>query len=393
MSQETIAMSSSEREILVLMNRVEAGELMLKEAAWEMRLSVRQAIRIRKRFRQSGAEGLVHRSRGMPSNRQKPAEFKSWVLAVYEERYKGFGPTLAAEKMRECERIVVQRETLRRWLIGKGFWQCGAKERVHRTQRKRRQCFGEMLQIDGSEHAWFEDRGPKCTLMVLMDDATGRIALHMAPEETTHDALIVLQKWVRKYGVPVSIYADRRTVYFTETFVQEPERRKDPAVFTEFMKVTDRLNIGMIPAYSPQAKGRVERMNGTLQDRLVKEFRLRGISTIEAANQMLDAFADEINRRFARPPARQADAHRSAPKGRKQWEYCFCTESPRVVQKDNTVSYKGEQWQIVKQTDAPRPGNRVLLRRPLTGQSFWVWKEKRLRMKNLGLRNSGQTRQ
>jgi hypothetical protein len=281
MSQETIAMSSSERKILVLMNRVEAGELMLKEAAWEMRLSVRQAIRIRKRFRQSGAEGLVHRSRGMPSNRQKPVEFKSRVLAVYEDRYKGFGPTLATEKMREHERIVVQRETLRRWLMGKGLWQCGAKERVHRTQRKRRQCFGEMLQIDGSDHPWFEDRGPRSTLMVLVDDATGRVALHMAAEETTHDALMVLQKWVRKHGVPVSIYADRRTVYFTETFVQEPERRKDPAVFTEFMKVADRLNIGMIPAYSPQAKGRVERMNGTLQDRLVKEFRLRCQGSLE----------------------------------------------------------------------------------------------------------------
>ena len=150
------------------------------------------------------------------------------------------------------------------------------------------------------------------------------------------------------------------------------------------MRSVHRLNITMIPAYSPEAKGRVERMNGTLQDRLVKEFRLRKINTIEAANAMLDAFADNLNNRFARPPARAADAHRLAPKTRQEWERCLCIEELRVVQRDNTVCWQGEKWQIVQQADAPRLGARVAFRRLLTGETYWVWKEARLQVKLLG---------
>jgi hypothetical protein len=386
MSQETLAMSAKERERLVIMRRVQTGEMLLKEAAWQMGVSERQAVRIKNRFLRSGAEGLVHQARGMPSHRKKPGEFRQEILHAYRTRYAGFGPTLAAEKLREHEKIVVPRETLRRWLIAEGLWTVGVKERIHRSKRKRREMFGEMLQIDGSDHAWFEERGPKATLMVLIDDATGKVALHMAPEETTVAALTVVQKWVKKHGVPVSIYADRRTVYFTEAYVHEPERRDDPAVFTAFMRATDRLNIAMIPAYSPEAKGRVERMNGTLQDRLVKEFRLRNICTLEAANALLDAFADEINHRFARLPARPADAHRRAPQNKQRWDYCFCMEETRVVQKDNTVCWQGGQWQIFPQPLAPKPGDRIAFRRTLSGETYWVWKETRLQMRHLGRR-------
>lgn len=384
MSQETIAMSGKERDRLVIMRQVESGELLLKEAAWQMQVSLRQAVRIKQRFLKDGAEGLVHQARGMPSHRKKSAEFRREVLDVYRDRYRDFGPTLAAEKMREHEKIEVKKETLRRWLIAEGLWVCGAKERIHRSKRKRREMFGEMLQIDGSDHAWFEERGPKATLMVLIDDATGKVALHMDEEETTLAALMVLQKWLKKHGVPVSLYADRRMVYFTETFVHEPERRDDPEVFTAFMRSAHRLNITMIPAYSPEAKGRVERMNRTLQDRLVKEFRLRKINTIEAANAMLDDFADCLNNRFAHPPARAADAHRLAPKTRQEWERCLCIEELRVVQRDNTVCWQGERWQIVQQADAPCPGARVAFRRLLTGETYWVWKEARLQVKLLG---------
>jgi transposase len=393
MSQETLAMSQKERERLVVLERVKSGELLLKEAAWEMGLSERQTVRLNKRYKRDGAEGLVHQSRGLPSNRRYPPEFKRRVLEIYRERYSGFGPTLACEKMAECEGIDLSHETLRRWLIEEGLWQCGAKERVHRRQRKRRERFGELLQIDGSDHCWFEDRGPRSTLLVLVDDATGRVRLHMAEAETTRAALTVLHKWVKAYGVPEALYADRRTVYFTEAFLHEPERRGDPEVFTDFMQVTDRLNIAMIAAYSPQAKGRVERMNGTLQDRLVKELRLRGISTIEGANAMLDAFADDLNRRFAREPLRPADAHRAAPRTRAQWEAFFCSEESRVVQKDNTVSFKGQLWQILKQPEAPRPGEKALWRRPLFGEAGWFWQGKRLRTRCLGPKQKPASRQ
>ena len=384
MSQETIAMSSKERERLVVMRRVESGEMALKEAAWQMQVSLRQAIRIKQRFLKDGAEGLVHQARGMPSHRGKSAAFKNEVLSVYRARYRDFGPTLAAEKMRECEKITVGRETLRQWLMAENLWVCGAKERIHRSKRKRREMFGEMLQIDGSDHAWFEERGPKSTLMVLIDDATGKVALHMDEEETTLAALMTLQKWLKKHGVPVSLYADRRMVYFTDAFVHEPERRDDPAVFTAFMRSAHRLNITMIPAYSPEAKGRVERMNSTLQDRLVKEFRMRNISSIETANAMLDDFADELNSRFSRPAARPTDAHRLPPQTNQEWERCLCIEELRVVQRDNTVCLHGERWQIEKQANAPRPGARVAFRLLLTGETYWIWKEDKLQVKLLG---------
>src|ERR1035437_3370344 len=384
MTQETLAMSGRELKRLDVMERLQRGEMLLKEAAWQMKVSVRQAIRIKQRFAKRGAAGLVHQSRGMASHHRKKDDFKNRVLAVYRERYPGFGPTLAAEKMEEYEEIVIHHETLRRWLIDDHQWQKGTKERIHRSKRKRRERFGELLQIDGSDHQWFGEDGPRTTLMVLVDDATGHLALHMTQEETTQAALEILRKWVKAHGVPAALYADRRTVYFTEAFVQEPERRRDPAVFTEFMKVTDRLGIEMIPAHSPEAKGRVERANKTLQDRLLKEFGLLGIGTIEAANAMLDGYAAQHNRHFEKPPARQADAHRTRPRGKEEWEYCFCTESQRVVQKDNTVSYNGEQWQILAQAGAPPPGSRIVRRHPLVGQPSWVWGKNRLRTRFLG---------
>ena len=385
MNQETLRMSDKERKRLVVMNRYERGEILLKEAAWEMKLSVRQAIRIKKRFQAEGAEGLVHRSRDIPSRRGYGPEVRRRALEIYQERYSDFGPTLASEKMAEHEGLDVNHETLRRWLIAKCLWRVGAEGRVHRSKRKRRERLGEMLQIDGSEHAWFEERAEKCMLMVLVDDATGRMMLHMAEAETTTAALTVLSKWVWKYGVPASLYADQRSVYFTQKFVHNHDLRDDPAVFTRFMRVTDRLGIAMIPAFSPQAKGRVERANRTLQDRLVKELRLRGISTIDEANAMLDGFAEEMNSRFAKEPLRQGDAHRSAPKGRRQWDYFFCYEDTRTVQKDNTVVFQNAQWQILEQEGGPRPGQSVTLRTPLRGQEpYWLFGGTRLRTRYLG---------
>ncbi len=386
MSQETLKMSQKERERMVIMRQYQSGELLLKQAAWQMKVSGRQASRIKKRFVAQGAEGLIHRSRDMPSQRSHEPEFRRHVLEVYQKRYPGFGPTLACEKMAEHEGLEVNRETLRRWLIAENLWRVGKKERVHRQKRKRRDRFGQMIQIDGSDHAWFEERGQKAMLMVLIDDATGKIMLHMAEAETTRAALTLLEKWVRRYGVPNSIYADRRTVYFTSEFVHDRDRREDPQTFTRFMAVTERLGIEMIPAYSPQAKGRVERMNGTLQDRLVKELRLLGIDTIDGANAMLDAFADDQNRRFALEPARPGDAHRRAPQGRRQWDYFFCTEETRKVQKDNTVVFKNQQWQILPQKGAPRPGQTITLRTALRREDspYWLFGEKRLRMQQLG---------
>lgn len=380
MSQETLKMSAKERNRLHWMRKVVAGELLLKEAAYHMGVSIRQAIRIKKAYLAYGDAGLVHSARGVPSNRGKPQEFKERALAFYKERYWDFGPVLAAEKMCEHEGVEINRETLRRWLVSERICR-PRKAKVRRERRKRRSHFGDLVQIDGSQHAWFEGRAPRCTLMVAVDDATSTIALHMAREETTRDALWLLRKWVKQYGVPAALYADQRTAYFTQEYIHNPKRRNDPAVFTDFMKATDRLSIKMIPAYSPQAKGRVERYNGTLQDRLVKELRLRGISTIEAANRMLDDFAREMNQKFSRPPAKRMDAHRPKPKGKWSWDYYFCTEEDRVVQNDHVVVHVGEKWQILRQPDGPMPKDKVSFRKPLQGSPYWVWKEKRLKVR------------
>jgi len=196
--------------------------------------------------------------------------------------------------------------------------------------------------------------------------------------------LTVLKKWVWRYGAPVSLYADRRTLYFTEDYLYSPQRRDDPQTWTKFMQCTRRLGIEMIPAWSPQAKGRVERLNATLQDRLVKEMRLENISSIKEANAMLDRFAEDYNRRFAHEPRHPADAHRLGPAGRNQWERCFCIEAIRSVQRDNTVSYQGQKWQILPQEGAPRPGRKVTLRMPIGEvRPYWLYSEQRLKAKRL----------
>ncbi len=380
MTQETLKMSRKERERLIIMRQYQDGEIQLKEAAWKMRVSVRQAIRIKKRFESRGAGGLIHRARDMPSNNALPSALKARVLALYRDQYDDYGPTLASEKMAERDDLVINHETLRLWLIADGQWRVGQKARTHRKHRKRRERFGMMIQIDGCEHDWFEGRGPKAMLMVMVDDATGRIMLYMAAAETTVAALTVLKKWVKRYGTPVSLYADRRSLYFTQDYLYSPQRRDDPQTWTQFMHCTQRLGIEMIPAWSAQAKGRVERINGILQDRLVKEMRLEGVCSIEEANAMLDRFAQDYNRRFAREPLHQADAHRLAPAGRAQWERCFCLEETRTVQRDNTVSYKAGKWQILPQDGSLRPGRKVTLRAPIGNvRPYWLYGEKRLK--------------
>lgn len=358
MTQETLKMSKRERERARVMVEVVSERWTLARGAREMGVSVRQAIRIKNRYLSNREAGLLHRSRDRVSNRRKPDAFRQEVLALYRERYRDFGPTLAAEKMAELDGVIVHPETLRLWLKTARLWQGKHNAREHRKQRQRRERFGELVQIDGSDHAWFEARGPRCTLMVMVDDAKGRVVLHMAPAETTQAALSVLRRWVGLYGVPQALYADRKSVYFSPG---------DSDKTTEFGQVARRLEIELIRAHSPQAKGRVERMNGTLQDRLVKELRLRDISTIEGANAMLDAFAADLNRRFERAAMNPCDAHRVAPSDPMELDDLFRIEYSRVVTRDNTYAFESRRWQILEQPGAPAPGTTVRVCRALDG--------------------------
>ncbi len=359
-------MSAKERRRMMILEQVKADTLTLYEAAQRMQLSYRQAKRVWRRFRDRGAGGLIHRSRGRISNRRIDPQFKAQVLETFKRQYADFGPTLAAEKLDELDGLKVNRETLRRWALAECLWLGRQRYRRHRKRRDRRARFGELVQIDGSPHRWFEQRAASCCLMVMVDDATGRTVNHFCEQETTRDALWVLRKWIERHGVPAALYTDRRTVYAAQRQPSAEEKRQGLPALTEFGRVCWELGIGLIHAHSAQAKGRVERKNGLLQDRLVKELRLRGIGDLASANGMLDAYSHALDERFAKGPRSPVDGHRKTPPPGVLDEL-FSHEETRVVQNDWTVSYAGRVYQIGKQAGGPAPRARVTVRQGLDG--------------------------
>lgn len=378
MSQETLSMSSKERRRLVIMEQVESGGLTLTDAAARMRVSMRQAVRIRKGFVFWGAEALVHGSRGRESNRALPQEFKQKVLGVYKTHYREYGPTLASEVLEEEHDLSVHAETLRRWLHGACLYTSGRSHRQHRQRRERRRRFGQLVQIDGSHHRWLGPDTQPCCLMVAVDDATGRTMGHMAHEETTVAAYVLLCRWIARFGVPEAIYVDRRSIYTTDREPTAEEMRQGSGALTDFARACWRLGIEIILARSPEAKGRVERKNGVLQDRFVKFLARKGIVTIASANAVIDAFLRDLDHRQAKPPADSVDAHRKAPPKRQMLDIC-CRETQRSVASDWTVSYRGQRYQIERQTGQPAPRQRVTVRRRLDESIAIVFNGKPMR--------------
>lgn len=336
-------MSQKERVRLSVMKQVQEEELKVVEASEVLGVSYRQAKRIWSRYQLQGDRGLVHAARGRPGKRGKPAELKVRILARYEERYGDFGPTLAAEYMAD-EGLVVDHETLRRWLLAKGKPRMCRRRQRHRERRERKPCFGVMVQLDGSHHDWFEGRAPRCVLMVMVDDATNRVWAQFFEEETTHASYDVLEAWVRRWGLPQSLYVDKDSIYRCEGLGSIAEQMAGKAPQTQFGRAMEQLGVELILANSPQAKGRVERMNGTLQDRLVKALRLEGIKDMETANEFLaKKFLPAFNRKFEVEPASQADAHRGIPRELNQ---VLSWEEQRVVQKDWTVVCQNQWYQL-----------------------------------------------
>src|SRR5829696_8848329 len=267
----------------------------------------RKEFRLLKAYRASGAAGLVSRRRGRPSNRRYPEQVREAALAAIRERYPDFGPTLAAEKLAEVHDLELGRETVRRWMAAAGLWtpREGRGPRVHQP-RHRRDCPGELVQIDGCEHAWFEDRGPPCTLLAFVDDATSRLMhLWFVPAESAFAYMAATREYVEAHGKPVAFYSDKHGIFR----VNRPDAARGDGM-TQFGRALHELNVDIICANSPQAKGRVERAHKTLQDRLVKELRLAGIGTIEAANAFLPTFMAAYNARFGRAPRDAKDLHR-----------------------------------------------------------------------------------
>ena len=343
-------MSGSERERLKIMAGVAEEEVTLVAAAGLMGVCYRQSKRIWRRYQDEGDAGLVHRLRGKASARRKPPALREQVLALCgEERYEGFGPTLMAEHLLKAE-LEVDHETLRRWRMATGQHTVRRRKQKHRQWRERKPCFGEMVQLDGSHHDWFEGRAPKCVLMVMVDDATNRMYCRFFEEETTRASYDVLEGWIKKHGLPGSLYVDRDSLYRCEGVASIAEQLAGKEPQTQFGRAMEQLGIELILANSPQAKGRVERMNGTLQDRLVKEMRLLGIKDMEGANRFLDGkYLRAFNRKFGRPAASPLAAHR---KNTQRLQEVLSWEVERVVQGDWTVACEGKRYQLDRRHEA-----------------------------------------
>jgi hypothetical protein len=357
-------MSKGELRRVEVLARVRSQELRIVDAGRLLQVSYRQAKRLWKKYQEEGAAGLKHRSAGRPSHRAYEKKFRRKVLWLVREKYSGrvgerFGPTLAAEHLVSEDGLKIDGETLRRWMLAEGLWSRERKRRRHRQRRARKEHFGELVQMDGSFHAWLEERGPEGCLIDMVDDATNTTWAQLGEQETIWAAADALRAWMERYGVPLALYVDWKNLYKRPATPGERLRGEEP--ITQFGRMCGKLGIELIAASSPQAKGRVERVHGTHQDRLVKKLRRKGIVSHEAANVYLQSeYLAEHNRRFARAAARKEDYHRRAPRAA-EWDRIFRLETERTVSEDWVVRYGNRFFQLEPQRGNYAPARSQVL--------------------------------
>jgi hypothetical protein len=356
---ERTSMSAKELKRAGILARVQAGTLALADAAGLMGVCYRQARRLRRKFRRGGAKALRHKGLGRRSNRRKAATFRRQVISTYRKKYAGdkdhaaFGPTLAAEHLRDEDQLVVAPETLRRWLRAAGLWHRARDRAAHRQRRERKAHFGELVQMDGSFHPWLEERGPDGCLMDMVDDATSTVSLRFEPQETTWGAVRSLRGWIARHGIPVALYTDWKNVYVRKP--TDAELAAGTVPLTQFGRMCATLGLRIIAANSPQAKGRVERGNGTQQDRLIKKLRRLGVADYGAANAYLDdTYTAGHNARFAREPASSEDFHTPVPRGL-DLDQVFRLEETRTLSPDWVVRYDNRFFQVTRQSQTYPP--------------------------------------
>jgi transposase len=364
-------MSDREFTRAVVLRGVAAGELTIQEATPLLGVSYRQAKRLAARYRERGRRGLVHGNTGRRSNRAMPPEYRERVVDLVRTHYGGsvargpgqrFGPTLAAEHLWTDHGTLVSVSTLARWMRSAGLWSRVRRARPRHQRRERKAHFGELVQLDGSFHDWFEGRGPRPCVMAMIDDATGRTLLRFGAEETTWAAATVLRAWIAAYGIPRALYTDWKNVYLRAPTTNERVKGESP--LTQFGRMCTKLGIQVIGASSPQAKGRVERGHGTHQDRLIKKLRLAGIRDVAAANAYVEThYLPAHNRRFAVEPASAVDYHRPRAACRRADPDVFCLETTRVVGNDHVVEYQGRSLQLDRRIRGRVPAkSRVVVR-------------------------------
>jgi hypothetical protein len=383
METERIALSQRERDRLRVLHEVAQGHLTQVEAARRVKLSDRQVRRLLLRIREQGDRAVVHGLRGRPSNRKLAVPFEQKILARIGQRYADFGPTLAAEHLAK-EGLLVSRETLRKWMTKAAFW-CPRSQRVKKIHvwRERMASFGELVMQDTSPFRWLEERGPACQLIALIDDATSRFWARFTEHDTTEENLRTFGGWLRRYGRPLAHYTDKNSIFRTVGSAAISEQLRGEGARSQFGRALSELGIAWIAAQSPQAKGRIERLFKTLQDRLVKEMRLAGIATIEAANHFLETrFLPQWEARFTVLPRNPRNAHRRL--GREhRLEEILSVRVARKVAQDHTVSWDGNRWGVPREeVCAGLRGASVEIERRLDGSHWLRFRDRYLRLRH-----------
>jgi transposase-like protein len=376
--EDIIMIRQGELKRLHVIKRVFEKVIKQVEAAEILSLSSRQVRRIVKRIEAEGDRGIIHRSRGRPSNRRIPNKIRDRVIRLYRAQYKGFGPTLASEKLLERDRLGISDETLRRWLIEAGDWKKSRKRGRHRQWRERKHHVGEMVQMDGSHHAWFEDRGGPCVLMSYIDDANGEVFARFYGYEGTIPAMDSFKRYIKKKGLPMKVYLDKHSTYKSTAKPTIEDELNDVEPLSEFERALRELGVEVSHAHSPQAKGRIERLFRTLQDRLVKEMRLRGIRTIEEGNQFLEEYLPLYNKRFSVCPKEKDDFHRPLPRG-VNLDAILSIKTERTLRNDFTVAHNRKLYQVENAIKA----SKVMVQDRIDGSMVMIHKDRALRFKEI----------
>jgi hypothetical protein len=373
-----VNMSEKELERASVLQKVLDGRLKQEEAGRVLGISSRQVRNLQSRYLVSGASGLVSKRRGQPSPNRLSSELKEEAVVLLKAHYRDFGPQLAKEKLLERHGLSLSVESVRQLMIGASLWKGKQRKKAHvHPMRTRRSQFGELVQIDGSPHDWFEGRAPECCLLVFVDDATSRILqCYFVESETTKGYFEATEQYIKRYGRPLDFYSDKHGIFR----VNIPEALTGTGE-TQFGRAMRELEIGLICAHSPQAKGRVERANKTLQDRLVKEMRLEGISSMEAGNAYLQGFIEDYNARFGVEPASPEDAHRKTLPAEEKLRQIFSVQETRKITKNLEVSYKNVIYQIEHESPSYNMRGAMLLVCDNGNQVELFYKEKKLSYK------------
>ena len=371
--EDIIQMTGKELKRIHMIRKVVNKELTQREGSEGIGVSERQIRRMVKRVKVEGDSGVCHRLRGKESNRRIPNKLKDCALKFYRKSYKDFGPTLAVEKLKERDGINLSRETLRKWLIVQGAEYARRKNRPHRQWRERKAHFGEMIQMDGSHHDWFEGRGPRCVLMGYVDDATGCVYARFFEYEGTLPAMAGFLGYIRAFGLPGSVYLDRHTTYKSPAKQTLEQQLQDVKPLSQFERALQELGVRVIHAYSPKAKGRIERLFKTFQDRVIKEMRLKKVSTIEEGNRFLEPYLPVFNKKYSVKAAKEVNLHQPAPP-MKQLKQILCIKEERILRNDFTISYNNQWYQITENIRAKK----VIVEERLDGSIHLSHQEKSL---------------